>query len=284
MIPALLADVVPAPASGAEQIKDTVFTLVLVVTICAIAWFALKATATRGSPRAVRMYHRLDPQVQTLRRWMSTSPVTVVYVSAWTATTIIIQGAPADLASLFDRFNSTNLLGVLTSPLRVLLSSALIVADNGFLFIGYLVVYFLITARLEQRIGSARVIVVGVAAHGLGSLITVGIEAILIHNDEMARSMAVTADVGVSYVMVGTAAGYLLFVGHTWRWWYVAALVLGLVVPVFVERDIWSLGHLIAASIGLATTAIVRRFGVRPPLRWRDIASDSKPRQLPTWA
>jgi hypothetical protein len=56
------------------------------------------------------------------------------------------------------------------------------------------------------------------------------------------------------------------------------------VVPVIVVRDIWSLGHLMAASIGLATTAIVRRFGVRPALRWRDIAADSQPRQLPTWA
>ena len=272
------------PLPGVEGIRDTVFHLVLAIGLLAVAWFFVKARADHDTGWARRVYLRLDPVVQAGTAWLRHSPATFVYMATWTATSIIVQGAPAPLANALDVSNSTNIVGIVTQPGRVLMASSLIVADNGFAFMSYVVVYVLITARLEQRIGSARVIIVAVASHVLGSLLTVAVETVLIHAEILPKDTVITADVGVSYVMVGTCAGYLLFISRKWRWWYIAALFVGLVLPVLVIRDIWSLGHLLAATIGLITTIIVRRWGVRPDLPWRTLVQTHPARPLPTWS
>lgn len=277
-----------APSSGALlPIKDTVITTVFLLALVALAWYALKAIARRSDPASpsgsLRLFDRLDPQVQAMRAWMASAPVTFVYIATWTITSVLVQGSSQALTEMFAQSASTNIYGILTQPLRVLFSSAFLVADNGFFFVGYIVVYVLISARLEQRIGSARWVVVAVVAHVVGSLFTVVLETVLIAQDVLPRATAVTTDVGVSYVMVGTCGGYLLFVSRRWRWWYYAGLFAGVGLPVIVIHDIWSLGHLNATLLGLATTAVVRRWGVRPPLLWRQLVARSQPRQLPTW-
>ncbi len=266
------------------HIRDTVYRIVLLIGLVAVAWFIVKAQARRVDGRARWIYLRLDPTVQAITMWIRNSPATFFYMFAWTATSIIVQGAPAPLANALDVSNSTNIVGIITQPGRVLMASSLIVADNGFAFMTYVVVYVMITARLEQRLGSARIVIVAVASHVLGSLLTVGAETVLIQADILPKTTVITADVGVSYVMVGTCAGYMFFISRTWRWWYYAALFVGLVLPVLVVRDIWSLGHLMAATIGLITTAIVRRWGVRPDLAWRTLVRSAQPRALPTWS
>lgn len=263
-------------------IRDTVVQTVGLLFLLAIAWFALKALARRGGG-ARRLYDRLDPRVQAGRVWLARSPVTFVYIATWTITSVIVQGAPEELANMFSRFNSTNILGLVTTPLRVLFSSAFIVADNGFAFLGYVLVYVLITARLEQRLGSARLLVVAASAHVLGSLLMVATEAALIQAGLLAKTTIVTVDVGVSYVMVGTCGGYLLFISRKWRWWFYAGMFIAIVLPVLVVRDIWSLGHLNATIIGLLATLVVRRWGTRPPLLWTQLRESLPPRPLATW-
>lgn len=286
LVPTAADDPSPFNTALSDQslapIRDTVIRSVGLLFLLAIAWFALKALARRGGG-AQRLYDRLDPRIQAGRVWLARSPVTFVYIATWTITSVIVQGAPEELANMFSRFNSTNLLGLVTTPLRVLFSSAFIVADNGFAFMGYVLVYVLITARLEQRIGSARLVVVAVCAHMLGSLLTVATEAALISAGLMAKTTIVTIDVGVSYVMVGTCGGYLLFISRKWRWWYYAGMFVALVLPVIVVRDIWSLGHLNAAVIGLLATLVVRRWGTRPPLLWTQLRDSLPPRPLATW-
>lgn len=214
---------------------------------------------------------------------MARSPVTFVYVATWTVTTVLIQGSPDEIAALFTRFTSTNLYGVATAPVRVLFGSAFLVADNGLGYLAYVAVFALIVARAEQRLGSARIILVGASAHVLASLIVVALEAYALRRDRVGDSIILTVDVGVSYVMAGICAGYLLFVGRKWRWWYVAAVVVTLVVPLVVIRDIWSLGHFLAAVIGWTATILLAKWGTRPPLLWRDLVSGHPPRALPTW-
>lgn len=264
-------------------IKDTVVTAVFAVALLVLAWYVLKAVARRRPGAALRLYDRLDPSVQALRAWLASAPITFVYIATWTITSVLVQGSTQGLTDLLAKAVSTNIYGIITEPLRVLFSSAFLVADNGVFFLGYVLVYALISARLEQRIGSARWLVVAVVSHAVGSLMTVAVETVLIQRDVIPEATALTTDVGVSYVMVGTCGGYLLFVSRRWRWWYVAALVAGVVLPVIMVHDIWSLGHLDATLLGLATTAVVRRWGVRPPLRWRQLVAQAPPRELPTW-
>lgn len=265
------------PTTGA------VLAIVSVVAVLAAGWFAIKGLARRDVSWALRLYRRIDPVVQAGRIWCARSPVTFVYVATWTVTTILIQGSPEEIATLFARFTSTNLYGVATAPLRVLVGSAFLVADNGLGYVAYVIVFALLVARAEQRLGSARIIVVGALAHALASLLIVAVEAYALRQDRVGDSIVLTIDVGVSYVMAGVCTGYLMFVSSKWRWWYAAALVATLVIPLVVIRDIWSLGHFLAAVIGLAATVVLARWGTRPPLLWRDLVADHPPRPLPTW-
>ncbi len=270
-----------------STIRDTVIDGILALALLVLAWYSLKGIARRADPagngRAVRLFRWLDPRVQATRAWLASAPATFVYITTWTVTSLLVQGSPTALADMFAKSASTNIYGLLTQPLRVLFSSAFLVADNGLFLSGYIVVYVLISARLEQRIGTARWLLVALVAHVVGSIVTVVLESVLIAQDLLPKATALTTDVGVSYVMVGTCGGYLLFVSRRWRWWYYAALFAGVGLPLIVVHDIWSFGHFNATVLGLITTAVVRRWGVRPPLLWRQLVADARPRQLPTW-
>jgi hypothetical protein len=265
----------------------------LLVAVAVAAWFALKHFAASRAQDAGQsgrrriapsLYARFDPWVQTLRVWMAAAPVTFVYVATWTVTTVIFQGTPTTVAGALNRFNSTNIMGIVTEPIRVLFTSAFIVADYGFFFLGYVLVFLLAVARLEQRIGSARVVLVGSGAHVLGSLIIVALETALIRADVLAKSTVVTQDVGVSYVMVGCVGAYLFLVSRPWRWWYAGGLFLGVVAPLLAFRTIWDLGHFVATLSGMGVFLLVRRWGIRPRITWRALVADREPRSLPTWS
>jgi hypothetical protein len=279
--PEYAADVVKSSAEGNSSL---VLGWVVLAAVLAVGWFLVKRVAAGGGEGwVVRLYRRLDPWAQSLRVWFALAPVTFVYVATWTVTTVIFQGTPETLAGVVNRFNSTNIVGLLNDPVRVLFSSAFIVADYGYFFIGYVAVYVLIVARLEQRIGSARVLLVGAGSHVLGSLLTVAVEVVAIRADLLSKSMVLTQDVGVSYVMVGTCGAYLFLVGRRWRWWFAGALAVGVVLPLVAVQSIWNLGHFLATCSGIGLYLIVRRWGLRDQVTWREVVAAHPARPLPTW-
>lgn len=272
------ADTPTLPAG--TDLPDTVIRWVVLAGLLAVAWFALKGLARRG--RLVRPYEWLDPRVQALRTWVAAAPAVFAYVAAWTATSLVQQGTPAGLADLSAAVNSTNIVNLLTEPIRVLVTSAVIVAEDGYGFILYVIVYVLIAARLEHRVGSARWVVIAAASHVLGSLLTVGVERLGIVRDLLPTSIALAQDVGVSYVMVGSLGAYLWLVGPRWRWPYRVALAAGILGPLVVTHTIWDLGHFLATVIGTAVGWLVMRWPLRDRLVWRALTS-GPPRPLPTF-
>jgi len=246
----------------------------------ALVWFANRGLARRGVGRSRRIYDRFDSRVQALRTWLFAAPATSVYTAIWIATTIIIVGSSPKLVDALTIENSTNIVEIISAPLRSLAVSGFLVADQGFGLAFYLLVFVMIVARLEQRIGTPRTLVIWVAAHGGASLITVAIEAVLIKLHDAPLKLALTSDVGVSYVMVGSMGAYLFLVGPRWRWWYVAALALGILAPLLVVHEIDEVGHFLATAIGAVTGwSLMRVGGLRPQLLWKQLAAAS-PREL----
>ncbi len=265
------------------NIPNTVLWWCLAVGAIVLLWLLIKHLARRDNKLAVRIYDTLDPQVQALRIWIANAPVTFVYIACWTITSVIVQGTPKDLAGIMTRFNSTNIFELLKEPLHVLFTSAFLVADYGFAYWLYVIVYLLITARLEQRIGSVRVVLVGAGAHVLGTLAIVAVEMVAIAMEWLPKTTVIGQDVGVSYVMVGTCGAYLLFVSAKWRWWYRAAIAVGILGPLIVSHTIWDLGHFLATTFGFLLGLWVKRYGVRAAVTWRSLVSSHPPRSLPTW-
>jgi hypothetical protein len=266
-----LVDLGAATDSGSGPPNVALIYVLLVGLACA-AWLLVKALARRDIGWADRLYDRADPLAQAVRIWTSTAPATFVYLAVWTGTTMVAQGTPTALNDVMTRFNSTNVVGLIAEPVKSLVVSALLVADSGLFFIGYVAAYVLIVARLEHRLGAARTIMIWIAAHVGGSVLIVSLEAILIKANIASDKLALTTDVGVSYVMVGSLGAYLLLVSRKWRWWYAAALAGGTVGPLVVSQQIWDLGHFLATVLGIAAGAVALRIGpTRPPVWWREI-------------
>ena len=265
--------------SGGNAI-DWVLVYILIGGVVAIIWFANRGLARRDHPRAVAIYRRFDPQMQALRTWLSNSPATVIYVACWTATTVVVMGSPPLLVNILTRTNSTNIAGIVSEPIRSLAVSALLVADNGAGYLFYLAAYMLLVMRLEHRLGAPRTIIVWLVSHCGGSLLIVWLEIQLINAGVAPERLAVTADVGVSYVMVGSMGAYIWLVSKKWRPWYLAALAIGILGPLVFSQKLWDLGHFLATVLGLITGYLVLKVGAsRPGLKWRDLACAS-PRPL----
>lgn len=265
-----------------SDLPDRVLWYVLALAVAALAWFALKGLARRG--QLVGLYDALDPRVQALRAWVARAPAVFTYIAIWTATSVVQQGQPERISDLVAILSSTNITNLLDEPLRVLVASALLVADHAIGFLFYVVVYALIAARLEHRIGSARWVAVAAASHVLGTLLTVQAERWGLARDVIPTSIVVSQDIGVSYVMVGSLGAYLWLVGRPWRTPYTVALGLGILGPLLVWRTIWDLGHLLATLVGVAAGWVALRWPTRDRLVWRDLVGAASPRPLPTFA
>ncbi len=265
--------VVIDPASLGHRGTSYVLIYICLAAACYVCWLVVRVRANRGGRTATRIFSKLNPQAQALRSWALMAPATLVYCGAWTATTILVQGSPKALIQTFTVVNSSNIDGLLFDPFRALAASALLVADRGFGFLAYVAVYALIVARLEQRLGTARTLLVWLVAHFGGSLLTVGIQLLGVHQGVSTAELATTADVGVSYVMVGSMAAYALLVGTRWRYYYWAGLGIGLTAPLALSGSIWDIGHIIAALLGLLAGFIALKVApARPQLRWRDLS------------
>ena len=260
---------------------DFTLWLVFLATLLAVAWFTLRTLAGGGNSTSVKAYHRLDPIVQALTVWVRASPATVVYVSCWVATTLLVQGTPKRLVDVFTQYNSTNIDAMVSEPLRALVVSALLVAQRGFGLGLYLLAFALIVARVEQKLGTPRTLVVWLAAHFGGSVLTVLCEELLLRANWISDKVLVTADVGVSYVMVGSFGAYLLLVGPRLRRWYVLAVVVGIVGQLVLNPNVWGLGHVFATLLGLLSCwLLLRHHRAKPGLQW-DTLKSVPPRPLP---
>jgi hypothetical protein len=264
------------------DVPDVVLFYILGAALLAVAWLAVKAAARRGV--LVGAFERLDPTVQAVRVWVGRAPAVFTYVAIWTTTSVIQQGEPKLLADISARLASTNIHNLVQDPVRVLFASAFLVADYGFAYVAYIVIFAGVVARLEHRIGAARWLMVAVSAHVLGTLLTVVTEAKAIRLEAAGKTLVLTQDVGVSYVMVGSLGAYLWFVSRRWRWPYSAALAVGILGPLIAWHTIWDLGHFLATVVGVGAGLVAARYPVRPPLSFRELRSSAVPRALPTFA
>lgn len=248
-----------------RTLPDFVLAYVAAAAGLSLVWFAV-----RDRPESAA-YGWAAPRVAAVRVWVSRAPATFVYMAIWTATSILAQGQPLTVSELVARYASTNLFNFHSEPFRTLIASSFLVAENGLFYPVYVAAFVLVAARLEHRVGAARWLAVAVVAHVGGSLIILAFERIAIRGELLPPTVAITEDIGVSYVLAGTMGAYAWLVRR--RWAYAGLLVLGFVVPLILWPGLGSAGHLIAAALGLLTGRLVIRWPLRPPVVWRTLTS-----------
>lgn len=206
------------------------------------------------NPDAVR------PGVTALSRFrghLAAAPLTTAYAAVFTATTLLQRAMPPGWVDRVTRQSSTNLVELAQQPVRVLLASAVWIADGGAGYLFYLAVFLVVVARAEQRFGGRWLVVVALAAHVGASLLMALIEWHAIRAGRAPASLASVIDVGVSYVMIGGCAAAVAGLSGRRRLLAAAALAASVAVPLLATRSLWDLGHLLALGCAAATASLV---------------------------
>src|SRR5262249_26719437 len=195
---------------------------------------------------------------QALRRpTLRSAPLTAAYLVVLTATTAVVSFASADSDDRLLLAFSTNLHQLAPVPLRVLVGSAFWTTGWGELA-EWLVLFSVVVAPVERRLGWRRTLLVFAAGHVGATLIVAAGLAIGVHVGAVDPSIAFTRDVGVSYgfFAVAALAGYLL--APRARICYLATVLAYVILAAAISRGFTDFGHLTAVAIGLACFPLAR--------------------------
>jgi hypothetical protein len=226
--------------------------------VCAalvVVWYLLRALAWRW-PAAASVVRRLSPCTRKMHEWIISAPATFGYIAIFTASTIVQRTTPPQLIDLLTKVNSTSLTQLRLAPLSALADSAVWVDNHGTGLIGYLAGFATFVAWAERRYGTPRIIVICLAGHVFGTLLTARVELHAIQAGLAPPSLANSTDVGVSYIMVAGFAAAVLVMRRRWPVTCGLALAAGVLAPVFISHTVWDLGHLLATLCGVAAAAL----------------------------
>ncbi|MFI6012045.1 rhomboid-like protein [Streptomyces sp. NPDC051243] len=210
---------------------------------------AREATAPR--PRAVRPRRLLPTPAGT--------PFTFAYAAVLTVTSLVAAYADPALVHALHQGSSTDVAHLVSTPVFVLLASALWVA--GGIVAPYTLCFLLVLTALERRIGGARTAVVFLAGHVLATLATEGPVGLAVLVGHLPDSSLHRLDYGISFgvaASVGALAGLL----RPWLRWPVLGLFCGMLVQDLLNLTdpLTNWGHLIALVIGVGMWPVVRRW------------------------
>jgi len=154
--------------------------------------------------------------------------------------------------------SSTDVQHLSTRPFYVLLTSALWV-DSIREYIAVAVVLGLAAAALERRIGTRWVLAIFASGHVGATLLTEGAVAIGVHSGALPSSALSRIDVGVSYGLAATIGALIGFLPTKARAVALVGAWIYLGLPLLLDRDMTSWGHVVAAVIGVAWWPMLAR-------------------------
>ncbi|WP_264070623.1 rhomboid-like protein [Mycolicibacterium komossense] len=150
--------------------------------------------------------------------------------------------------------HSTNLRRLRNEPSRVLVTSLLWLDDRRWW--PYVPVFATIVAPAERRLHWWRWLLVGFAAHTIGTYVGQSYLGVSIRRGKAPRRLVDARDVGVSYFVLGLAGTLSGYLRRPWRFRCQAAAVGALAGNVALRPTFTEVGHLTAFFVGLAATGL----------------------------
>lgn len=220
---------------------------------------ALSSWVLPPAPRAmVVAVHRL----RRIWRFVRSAPLTYLWLIILAYTTAIARDVNHRRLHHILVQRSTNLRHLDTGPIKsikVLIESLLWI--DGRYLLPYLVLFTIFLAPAERWLGWLRWVVVGLTAHVGATYLSEGWLAWQIARGAAPQSMENVSDVGVSYFAVGLVAVLSYHIARPWRWGYVAAVLLAVIVGLVCYPGFTALGHVCAVLIGLCCHPLTRGRG-----------------------
>jgi len=198
--------------------------------------------------------------LRTRRRsaaYVRSAPATYGYLAILLVTGWILAGMSDALADRLLLAQSTNLHHLGHDPLRVLVSSAFWAPGAHDLVISA-VLFTLVLAPVERRIGSLRTVGLFAIGHLGATLLTGAGLWLALRFDAVERSVVNVRDVGPSYGFFAVAAGMTYLLARGLRAPYAAGLVGYLATTAVLSDGFGDYGHLAALALGFASYPLVR--------------------------
>ncbi|ORV14705.1 rhomboid-like protein [Mycobacterium celatum] len=194
-------------------------------------------------------------------RWVSTAPLTYLWLTVLLITTIIQHHLSRRELHTVLVHGSTNLYHLGRDPLEVLFASLLWI--DGRYWTPYLVLFTLFLAPAERWLGQLRWLTVGLTAHIGATYISEGLLYLAIQHHLEPEKLVRARDIGVSYFMVAAMAVLAYHIAKPWRWGYLAILILVFTVPLIIHVNFTAIGHFAAIFIGLCFYPMARTAQLR---------------------
>jgi hypothetical protein len=218
-----------------------------------------RGTVLNGDPRVTRAGIR--HQARTLSR----SSVTLVRRSDLAIGYAVVVVVIAVVLSLLSRQThdrvvldcSTNLVNLRVHPLWVLFASAFVVSSLTGLW--QIPLLLLLYAAAQRWVGRAATIIVALIGHVGATLFVATLLTTGIFHGWLARSIARTSDVGISYGLACLMGFLLIQVPRRWRIGYLIVAIGYFVSPLVYDPNFTSVGHTTALLLGLGLALIAHR-------------------------
>ena len=201
---------------------------------------------------------RLNPLV----RGVTSAPLTYAWLLVILITTRMQRSAGRRGSRRIQRSHSTNLRRLRDEPSRVLTTSLFWL--DGRQWWPYAPVFVGIVAPAERRLRWWRWLLVGGAAHVIGTYVGQGYLRATIRMGRAPRRLVAARDVGVSYFVLGAAGALTGYARRPWRSRVQVVTAAALAGNVAVRPTYTEVGHLTAFLVGLAAIPLAPDRDVRP--------------------
>lgn len=183
-------------------------------------------------------------------RDLSSAPLSYTWLAILFVTTRIQRSAGRRKAREIQRTNSTNLHRLNSEPRRVLAASLFWLDDRTWW--PYVPAFAGVVAPAERRLRWWRWLLVGSAAHVIGTYVGQGHLRLQIRRRKAPRRLVKARDVGVSYFLLGVAGALTGYVQPPWRVRSQLAATAALTANAAARPTFTEVGHLTAFLVGLA--------------------------------
>ncbi|MFL6239776.1 MAG: rhomboid-like protein [Actinomycetes bacterium] len=178
------------------------------------------------------------------------APATVVYALVLVGTTLAQLLVASTTRHRLLTGSSTDVVHLARDPLLVVLASAFWLPDVTSVVLAPLV--FLVLGLGERRFGTARMVMTFAVGHLAATLLTEGTVAVGVYAGWLTTSHEHRLDVGPSYGVCAVLGLLVASLPAARRNAGYVVLTVLLGVPLIVDSELTTIGHVLAAAVGVA--------------------------------
>ncbi len=182
--------------------------------------------------------------------------VALCFLAALTAGSLFTQALPPVAREVWIGWVSTNLANLADHPVAALVTSAFVPESD---VLSWLAVGAIGLVGLNRAMGNARTLVLVIAVHVIGTLLSEGLVAVRILLGQLPDSARYLVDTGPSYVILGAVVASIAYA--SWPARALSAVAFVLLAPHMFgglpSLEVSSVGHVVVLVTALAVGALL---------------------------